>query len=182
MPGYVHQPTEAAGTLEISTRVTSAVILFFFSVLSSLTKAQCCNQLTERIMEIDKTKEGMCWPRPPAAITLPPRQPATKSALFSLILDVRLGLIQMPVRHERTQDAVNHPQRILDVCLRNWGNWGNKYDHSHWRTKCKIKKKVEANAPANSTVAVQHLLRIVNYSEAPMGEGSKTLTNMATYI
>lgn len=42
----------------------------------------------------------MCSPRPPAAITLPPRQPATKSALFSLILDVRLGLIQIPARTE----------------------------------------------------------------------------------
>lgn len=40
-------------------------------------------------------------------MTLPPRHPATKSALFSLILDVRVGFIQIPARGE-TQETVSY--------------------------------------------------------------------------
>lgn len=45
-------------------------------------------------------------PKPPATMTLPPRHPATKSALFSFILDILAGLIQVPAARrgqERTQ-------------------------------------------------------------------------------
>lgn len=48
---------------------------------------------------------------------LPPSQPATKSARFSFILEVRLGLIQISARGEETQQALDQPKLKLLVEL-----------------------------------------------------------------
>lgn len=89
-------------------------LLFF---LHSWMKAEALQSIHRKEQLRKKGKEWMCLPRPPAAITLPPRQPATKSALFSLILDVRLGLIQIPATGERTQGTVRLSQQKTKVSL-----------------------------------------------------------------